>query len=544
MSLEDLLLLAGGHWTTLVAMVAAVWLLSKVARAATNAVGPTSRAPRPEKAPAAGAARPRANPGASHAGAARAQASPEVLRLRSLLLGIARQSQTLAMEVQRERANRRFVPLLTGWIPEQVRELDASLGQGSTQAVRVVDELANRLLLVLGEVRELIRQRRDPSLLPQLGDADALAEACYAPIVRFAQAEGLPLTTAWPVTRLSEMNLAIWTGFAPTSIAPIFLPQGFFDSFSYWPALAHEIGHDFLISVRGLDQALREELRIPSEATGSLPLRFDDDGLPYSEAQRVFGAWFEEIFSDTFGTLMLGPAYVGTMCQHFASRGDAHDVLVVPFDPETLRTDVHPPGQLRVHIGCWVLERAGLRADAAALRARWNDHHGFAPEAPLSLYFPAGGRYVGLPLAAFVALLEPLLERLYAGPLTGLSQMGLTAVSGLDFGPHEQAETQRACASLLAGEVPTVRDARAIIAGAALAARAAPRAEAQLLARARAAIPAIGTLEHRPDAFRPTELDPRLSRGLDMGRDALVEALLLYEILEPPSARTARRRGA
>ncbi len=452
-------------------------------------------------------------------------------RLSLHLQSISKKAQELGKEVEHERANRRFAKLLTEWIPRQAQLLENELAKGSQGEFGHATGVLN---IVLEEVSELIGQRRDEKQVVDLGDADALADACYQPIVQFAQAEGLPLATAWPVTRLSKANLAVWTGFAPTSVAPIFLPPRFFKQLSLWPALGHEIGHDFLVSVRDLDSDLRQEMGIVDEDQGVLPLQIDYQGIAVSEIQRIWGAWFEETFCDVFGTLMFGPAYVATMGEHFAFREQPQESLLVGQNHRSGRYDPHPPAYLRVYVGCWVLRRVGLESDASKIWNRWNTRHEFlsSSEEEQCLYFPVDGEYVGLPWKIFTSTAEPILERLYSGPLAALSGMGLGSVAGLDFGVHQQAESLRACEQLLAGLVPKVRDPRSVISGAVLAYFQQPEAQQKILQLARAAIPARGTLEHRSDAYRPAKLEKKSPTALELHPQALVEALVLREVLE------------
>ncbi len=402
---------------------------------------------------------------------------------------VARASN-LATSIRRERATRRFVPVLTEWLPAQAR--------GALDYERVAS-----MRLVVEEVEELVRQRRDPELLPELGDADALAEACYRPVIEFARAEGLPLSSAEPVSQLSGFDLAIWTGFAPTSLAPLFLPPDFFQRAAWWPAIGHEIGHDFLVSLRGIDGALRAELRLPSEESGTRPIAFDGGGLSPWELRRVFGGWFEELFCDVFGTLMCGGAYVATMSQLFAARSDAREVLVVGVDETGRRYDPHPPRHLRHRVGCMVLDAAGFGAEARALDGAWAKRHTADGRVPDRYLFPVAQGYLAVPAESVEEIARELVERLYLGPITALSGFGLRDVSGLDYGPHLHEETVRARDALLAGRALNVRDPRAIVAGAVHAALLRPEAEPMILARARAAIPGVGTRERVADAYAP-----------------------------------------
>ncbi len=468
--------------------------------------------------------------------AAAPQVTNETARRRFLgsLDELEREAVELASQVELERANFRFADVLGRWMPERIGHLRTDAGRQVGALEPALVQQANHLSLVLEEVKELIRQRRDKTLLPLLGDADALADACYRPIVTFARAEGLPLSTAWPATRLAPVNLSIWTHFAPTSLALLFLPPSFFQHIAWWPAIAHEIGHDFLVSVQGLDPALRKELSVPSEADGSRPLRPGPMGLEAAELSRLVGAWFEETFCDVFGTMMCGPAYVQTMTAVFSARQDAREVLLVAVDPRSRRYDSHPPRHLRVYVGCRVLDRAGLSEESERLWEAWNARHGFPRDEPIPLLVPIANGLVGVPFELFSEMVDPIVDQLYAGPLRALGGFGLSEISGLDYGPHEHAEAIRAKDALLSKCVPRVNDARAVIAGAVLAWADKPELEAELLERARAAIPAQGTFEVRPDDYQPAALEQRRT-ALDVSPSALLEALVLREVLERPS---------
>lgn len=503
-------------------LVAAGWLLEKLLKKPAQPELPEPSRPRRRSAPAGARPKPVAPVKPAPALEARRKLAADLEEL-------VREGANLAEEVEHERANRRFRPVLSEWIPQRAAALKTQLGGAPGRLEPALVQGVSSLSLVLAEVRELVRQRRDPSLCPKLGDADTLADACYQPVITFARAEGLPLSSAYPATQLAPVELSIWTGFAPTSVAPIFLPPRFFEQLACWPALAHEIGHDFLISVRGLDRALREELSLPSEEVGSRPIRLGPEGLDPREVERVLGAWFEELFCDVFGTLMCGPGYLSSMTALFAAREDPREVLLIGVDPATGRYDLHPPRHLRVLASCRVLELAGHKSEADLLFAEWNERHSF-PGQEVLILCPIQGRLFGLPLEIYAELIAPLVERLYRGPLQALHGMGLSDIGGLDYGPHQHAEAQRACAALLAGRVPQARDPRAVISGAVFAWRAQPELEPKLLELARAAIPAMGTAERAPDVYAP----PPAAARPELGSQTLIEALVLREILHPP----------
>lgn len=490
-------------------------------------------APRPASAPAPRPVAITAPAAASRSGSP----APAWMRHRERLIELLEKLRTDALErgaeARFERANERFTEVLTGWLPTQAGALSSALTAREQPVTRAQAAQAEALEMILAEVEVLMAQRRDPELLPLLGDADALAEACYAPVVAFARAEGLPLATARPVTELTDFDLSIWTGFAPTSLAPLFLPRDFFHRAFWWPALAHEIGHDFLVSVHGLPERLREELNLVSAELGSQPLRLYDGGIPASELHRMWGNWLDEAFCDVFGTLMCGQAYLASMVELFAAPESQLEVLAVGVDEQQGVYAPHPPRHLRVKLCAALLERLGMAAEARVHLERWNALHGFDAEDELPIVFPTHQGALRLPATP---VLEPglaIMERLYAGPLTSLNGFGLQDISGLDHGPRASAEAVRAKVSLLAGRPPGTRDPRAVVGGLVLATLERPELEPQLIARARAAIPAIGTRERHANAYEGAAHAAHTSVPgiLDTSAAAITEALLLEEIL-------------
>jgi hypothetical protein len=414
-----------------------------------------------------------------------------------------------------------------------------------------LSEEVDSLEVVEAQIESFIRQRRSPALRASLGDADALALACYEPVAEFARAHGLALTSNLPVTELGY-DLSIWTAFIPTGLAPIWLPQDFFSRIAWWPALAHEIAHDFYASTAGLDRGLREQLGLVSHAAGTRPLAFGPDGLSVHELYRVFGGWFEELFCDVFGTLMFGPAYGWTAVEHFARPDSPLDIARVQVDESGRRYDEHPPRHLRIVAIAQVLEDIGQYDDAELLRDQWAALHDGDPEA---IVFPLGGELVGLPSEPFVTIAAELAHRLYSEPLGALAGYRLPDIPGVDFGPHANQEALRARGELLGGRVPDQADARSVVAGAVLAWREQPTRETQVLELARRAIAATGTFEHaedayvtdayarpHPDAYARPHLDAYAQDEADDGGAVAWapmssrEAFVLHTLLSPPPA--------
>ncbi|RMH43422.1 MAG: hypothetical protein D6689_05205 [Deltaproteobacteria bacterium] len=449
------------------------------------------------------------------------------------LRAIEARAEHLATGARLERATYRFVDTLEEFVAARARRLAVALEGVDAAPPAEALARARELEVVLRWVEGMIDSRRTGPLRAALGDADAFAAACYEPIAEFARAEGLPLTSNAPVCVLGAFDLSIWTGFIPTGLAPIFLPRDFFDRIVRWPALAHEIAHDFYNATRGFDGALRAQLGLPPAEIGARPLAIGPQGLTVGQLRAVFGAWLEELFCDVFGALMCGEAYAWTMIEEFARPDAPGEVVAVGIDPSGRLYDEHPPRHLRVEVVARALDAAGCAQPARAVLANWNERHGGEPD---GIYFPMGGGYVGLPIEPLRALAHDLADRLYGEPLDALYGFRLADVPGVDLGPHELAEMERVRDELVAGRVPHRTDARAVVAGAVLAWRAAPEREREFLSLARRAIAAEGTFEVAQDAY--TLPADRLAVARPAAGSALDprEAFVLHTVLSPPPA--------
>jgi hypothetical protein len=462
-------------------------------------------------------------------------------RLDAKLSQLRRRSTEMAGSLMHERANRRFIDVPRTYVPGVLREARDALVEASAGDLEhpevVEQELGHIQMLlanaewVLDVIEYLAGQRRDPRMAAALGDADRLADACYRPILTFAEAEGLAITTNHPAVALSPFDLQIWTGLIPTSVAPIFLPADFFGRVAWWPSLGHEIGHDFYNSLEGFDAALRADLGLPSQEEAVRILRSPDHGLELNEIEGLFGAWIEEIFCDVFDTMMTGPASVATVIDLFSAQHDPASVASV-YVVRNGRTQYgpHPPWHLRMLICTSVLSEMGLHREAVALREEWDALHQFEDGGVDFLVLPTLSGQVVLPIEPFEQQARKLAQRLYRGPLGALRGRGLRAISGLDYGTHRHQESLRARDAFLRGMPPQARDPRAVIAGAVLAARAKPERENSILRLARAAIPALGTSERWGQAAPPASVCGNPLAAPLVAED-LVAGVVLHEML-------------
>ncbi len=404
------------------------------------------------------------------------------------------------------------------------------------QAIRRGQQLRTHLAFVSDTLDTFIQQRHIPELRQALGDADELARACYQPLFDFARVNQLELTSAEPIAVLTPFQLSTWTGFLPTGLAPLFLPSQFFDDIRWWPALAHEIGHDFLAATRFAEPRLRAELGLVSEDAGRPLLQVAPNGVTVHEVMRLFSVWFEEIFCDAIGTLMLGPAYGYTMVALFAQPGAPEHTVTVATDSYGMRYDHHPPRALRVALCAHLLELCDEHEAAEELRELWARQHG----AQETLWVPTSRGDLGLPLPLMIEIGSDLLTSLYRDGKEGLDGHALADIPGLDYGPHAAAEARRAAEHLRAGRAPQRQQARSVIAGAVLAWHTEPERGPQYLALARQAI--IGATEHKQDAYSQDLPAAPTAHPIGHSRDAFVLHTLLAP---PPGLRHAqpRRRG-
>lgn len=449
------------------------------------------------------------------------------------LAEIRSEAAALAEQCSGEEQNERFADSLSSYVVKRAERAAEQIRTSAPDALRNAEATIAELSFVLRVISEMAEQRRDPDRLLLLGDADALAEACYRPLFEFARGSGIRLRSSRAATFLGDKDLAVFTGFIPLGLAPIILPSDWATEIGWWPALAHEIGHDFHASVVGFDAELRRRTGLGASAGLPRPnVRLSDADLA-----SAYAAWLSEIFADTFGTLMLGAAFVTTMMWSFADAKEPSNVLVV--QPASGGAyDEHPPAHLRVVLACRLLASIGFPREAAALEAEWRRRH----DSPAHFFLPTrGGTWIRIAEGPYVAYGEALVSTLYLERFPALAGLPLRSIPGLDLGPAEHRAALDARDAYVAGREAETRDPRCLIAGAVLAWKDRPALSARVLAAARATIPSVGV--------SPRQLRLRAERGragaLDgSGTEASLwrEAFLLGEALAPPRGSKLLRR--
>jgi len=420
----------------------------------------------------------------------------------------------------------RLAPALRDDLLGRLATIDRALAGKPTVSTVMQDTTVIQGLEELLRYLDSMAKQRLGSSASMLGDADAMADACYAPILEFARSHGLDLRTSTPVAVTGDWASSIVPRFASTRVAPLRLPRGFGRSIWAWPAIAHEVAHDLYYSVDGLEADLHARLGLPQGVPAPSSEREIDPGW----LRQLFGAWLSEVFADTMGTLMLGPAYVETMRRRFRNPSSAQRTAAIFASQGWI--DEHPPARLRLYMATRVLHHLGRHAEADSLWEQWNAEH-----AEVSFYYlPLGGQWVGLSDESFHSLADSMVDVLLEQSWPELADYRLMNIPGLAYLHGEHAEVERLGMDLARGK--TVRgDARWIMAAAVLAAAEQPTLYDQILEAARLSIVGIGTEERHAEAPRVRRLATgAMAKTLVASLrhpDSIREAIILGEAIRP-----------
>lgn len=450
---------------------------------------PASKQPRPSPSASRPARAPRPKPTVQPA-VTRQPAAPDFLgAARTQVDRLKQEAVRLLTRAQGDPRLRRLVPALREDLLGRLELVDHSLQSSPTLSTIVQDSSLLHDLNALLRYLKTMAQQRTHGSSSFLGDADAMADACYAPLLDFSRTRRLDLKTSQPVAVTGDWDLGIVPRFASTRVAPLRLPLGFERSLWRWPAIAHEVGHDFYYSLEGLDRTLHARLGLPHEV--ELPMSAEE--LDGAWLRKLFGPWLSEVFADVVGTLTLGPAYVETMRRAFRNPSSPQRTAAISQDQA--RIDEHPPPRLRLYMATRVLHYLGRHEEADALWEQWEAEH-----ADVGLYYlPLGGRWVGLSDEALHSVADSMIDVLVQRPWPELAGFPLLQVPGLAYLHAEHAEVERLSRQLARGETVDA-DVRWIMAAAVLAAMAQPALHDQILGAARRSIVGAGEQKEKPAA--------------------------------------------
>jgi hypothetical protein len=450
--------------------------------------------------------------------------------LEQQLRGLAARARTLDEGCAEQPLCALLTPSLKTFAP-RADALVAELRRATTMAelaqVARAGQLINDLLALFGE---MVEQRRNADLIELIDDADALAEACYRPIVGFCQERNLPLGSDRVAALFGDdCSPALARVGDPAGLAILQLPWSWLAEVYRWPAIGHEVGHDFYSSLDGLDDEVLARLGLAQVRDG-VGLCDGRVGFTTRDLDGLIARWRHELSADAFGVMMLGPAYAVTTLTIFARPAEPDAVLVVEQDDVDKKNyEVHPPAHVRAAFVCRLLERMGYGALGEAMELKWRVQHG----EPSLLYLPTTTGWLQISDEAVIARALAVGETLYQDGYRALQGTPLRSIPGFDFGPREHQTALAIRDEFLAGRRPRIRDARLLIAGAVLAWAKRPDEAVRLLAEARLAIGKLALAV--PGAPAP----PRDSDELTP--DLIRESLLLDILLTPPRASMLRR---
>jgi hypothetical protein len=415
----------------------------------------------------------------------------------------------------------RLVPALRDDLLRRIDDVEKALRRSPTVSTIVQESTVIQGLEELFRYLATMARQRTGSRSSFLGDADTIADALYAPILQHARVQGLDLRTSTPVTITGDWGLSIVPRFASTRVAPLRLPAGFDRDVLRWPALAHEVAHDFYYSLDSIKAGLHERLSLPYE----VPVPTSERELSPQWLRDLFGPWMSEIFADTLGTVMLGPAYVEGMRRAFRNPGAPQRTAAVMQDGGNI--DEHPPERLRVYMATRALHYLGHHEEADSVWERWEADH---PD--VRFYFlPLGGNWAGLAEGNLHSIADDIIDTLLEYPWPELEGFQLLNVPGLAYLHDEHATVERLIDTLGRGETSDA-DPRWIVAAAVLATVRQPALDDVIREAAARSIRGIGEPEPSPREPRPrsTSIAHQLRTSPRSPR-ALLEAITLATTL-------------
>jgi len=467
------------------------------------------------------------DPAAARAAAERLRASTH--RLTGQLRDLAARARALEARCEGQRLCAPFAPTVRDFVLPALTRAEADLRRATDgAALRPIGRLAAYLDPLLKLLSVMADQRSDDSLDELIDDADALADACYRPVVDYCRTSDVPLSSNRAATVFGD-GCSPWLGRIddPTGLAILHLPWKWMAEVHRWPAIAHEVGHDFYDSVAGLDAQLMERADL-AEGKDFAKIIDGRRGVNARDVDRIVTRWRHELIADAFGVMMLGPAYAITTAAIFASPDDPAQALAV--DTDEGEYEVHPPGHIRVATVCGLLGRMGYGALADEMEQRWRAQHG-DPEVILLPTTAAG--YLAVEDQPFIERALSLTLALQRGSFAALKGIPLGSMPGFDFGPREHQASLRTRDAFLSDARPRLTDARLLVAGAVLAWAERPADGVRLL---RAARLAVGNLD-----LPVAEGAPARTRGPESARELIRDAILLDVLLTPPRASLLRR---
>ena len=398
---------------------------------------------------------------------------------------VAEASRELSREVQafvgapaRGPAKRALQDVARGQV---LAAADSAAGQAPRVEPWQLDSLGAGLQFharMLTALRRLAAQREDPVRRGLLRDLDAVAMACYQPLLESQRRRGFPLATRQAVAFLGETPGTLSPLLARTEVAPVEVSARLQHDVLAWPLIAREVGRDLVLSTDGMLEQVRVAAGFPTPSP-----TIDTGYLTEDEVLQALSSWQLELSADAVGALLLGPSYLASLTRLYRSPDQPYKVRLVEL--QGARATSSPPADLRVQVASEVLSRMGFAAEAEQLTVPWTDDHPLGME----FFYPTGGgRFASVPEDLYLQPVRTLAGVIGQHQLPSLAGMHLLDIPDFHHSLDRQRKVERTLEEIRRGLRPSDDDPRVIVAACALAAAGLPEWRAGLMPVLRGAV--------------------------------------------------------
>lgn len=425
---------------------------------------------------------------------------------------LATRGKALAEEAIQSPQSRAIGEVIQSWWLVEIQRFRQAISDSTIGHLEMQSE-ARKHTELLRHLHQMVMQRKQQTA-ESLSEADAIVNACYAPVRDFANAHNVELSTHHPFAMYSPDALSILF-FRDTPIASLNVPTSLNSSVWYWPAIAHEVAHDTFRSVNGLESWLRGRLQAPERM--ALPIFYREQ-----EQWSAFGSWLEEIFCDLFGVLMMGPAYVHSMSVVFANPREPARTRIASAYGQQLGE--HPPGDLRIRLAVRVLTYLGFHEEASMILDRWNETHADVPDA----YFMRTnyGQLIPVPEEQMLMMGEEIISFMLKEQWPVFAEYPLISIPELVYTHHDDSHV-KTLKKVLSGGQSRHAEARHLIAAAVLAVVDDPSVEPNVITAMHQSIIGVGEKK----THKPTDVTHGPAPSLAIDKNTLIDAVLMDVML-------------
>ncbi len=449
-----------------------------------------------------------------------------VMRSVSMLKDLEERAVVLRAQLQEIPQHQILVEALDNRVMPDFEMVRQQLAASEPYFANQVLQLIRLRLQVLSELLSL---RKRPETGEYLADAEALVDAFMSPFAALSRTESFAFAQQKPLCVPADPDHeALWMGLLP-GYPLVFVPRDFGRNIYRWASLPHEIGHLVFRSAPGFEEEVRDRLDLDYA-----PMLFDLNLGGSFELRAAYSAWLEEMVADMFAMLTLGPAGLRGMVESFKSPHRPEEVQWAAADGQQYAP--HPPAHLRVLLASKLLDHVGFDIEAKPLIRRWTELHG-EPDALFLPALPAGGLSVPTPM--MVQAGWEIVLGLYQTSFESMAGREFRSIHGFELSPGEWSRAQGYAVDIGNGHAVGSDHPRAVLIAAIEAFAAHPGQAQRIAAAVRHSIIGRGSDERRPADIHYQQR--RRRRRTETTADDVRAALVLHEILAPPSRRSRNR---